>query len=97
MQIRLSLDEDAMSRSLARELRARGVDVTTTITEGRLGQGDIVQLEFAKAQDRVIFSYNVGDYYHLHTQYLTEGSKCCRVLKQLAHTRLHPIPASPPD
>ena len=47
MRIRLYLDEDAMSRSIARELRARGIDVKTTIGEGMLGQDDRVQLEFA--------------------------------------------------
>ena len=73
MQIRLYLDEDAMSRSLARELRARGVDVTTTMNEGMLGQDDAAQLEFAKAQGRVIYTYNVSDFYRLHTEYITQG------------------------
>ncbi len=48
MQIRLYLDEDASSRSLARKLRARGIDVTTAISEGMLGEDDVAQLEFAK-------------------------------------------------
>jgi predicted nuclease of predicted toxin-antitoxin system len=73
MQIRLYLDEDAMSRSLARELRARGIEVTTTISEGMLGRDDAAQLEFAKTQGRVIYTYNVADYYRLHTEYIMQG------------------------
>ena len=73
MRIRLYLDEDAMSRSLARELRARGIDVTTTISARMLGQDDAVQLEFARREGRVIYTYNVADYDHLHTEYLRQG------------------------
>jgi hypothetical protein len=32
MQIRLYIDEDAMSRELVNELRARGIDVATVAT-----------------------------------------------------------------
>ncbi|HEX2472717.1 MAG TPA: DUF5615 family PIN-like protein [Nitrososphaera sp.] len=85
MRIRLYLDEDAMSRSLARELRARGVDVTTTISEGMLGRDDIDQLEFAKQEGRVIYTYNVSDYYQLHTEYLIEGKSHAGMI--LAHQR----------
>jgi uncharacterized protein with PIN domain len=89
MQIRLYLDEDAMSRSLARELRARGVDVITAISEGMLGQTDATQLEFASAQSRVIYTYNVADYYHLHTEYVTQGKSHAGMI--LAHQRRYTI------
>jgi uncharacterized protein with PIN domain len=89
MQIRLYLDEDAMSRSLARELRARGIDVTTTISEGMLGQDDVLQLEFAKVQGRVIYTYNVADYYRLHTEYITQGRAHSGII--LAHQRRYGI------
>jgi uncharacterized protein with PIN domain len=75
MQIRLYLDEDAMARSLTRELRARGVDVATAISERLLGDADSVQLEFATAQGRVIYTYNVSDYARLHADYLVEGKR----------------------
>jgi uncharacterized protein with PIN domain len=72
-QIRLYLDEDAGSRSLAREFRARGIDVTTAASEGRLGQSDESQIEIAKAQGRVIYTFNVGDYYKIHAEYIEQG------------------------
>ena len=89
MQIRLYLDEDAMSRSLARELRARGGDVTTASSEGMLGQSDAAQLEFATAQGRVIYTYNVADYYLLHTEYLAQGKTHAGMI--LAHQRRYTV------
>jgi hypothetical protein len=83
MQIRLYLDEDSMSRSLARELRARGIDVSTTIGEGMLGNDDATQLEYANKQGRVIYTYNVGDFYSLHTEYLKQGRSHAGII--LAH------------
>jgi len=85
MQVHLYLDEDAMSRSLGRELRARGIDVTTTIGEGMLGQDDAAQLEFAKTQGRVIYTYNVADYYRLHAEYIRQGKTHAGII--LAHQR----------
>lgn len=73
MQIRLFVDEDAMSRSLITGLRARGIDVTTVLDEDRIGIGDEEQLEFAAAEGRVLCTSNVGDFYNLHTQYMQDG------------------------
>jgi predicted nuclease of predicted toxin-antitoxin system len=89
MQIRLYLDEDAMSRSLVRELRARGIEVTTTISQGMLGQDDVAQLEFAKTQGRVIYTYNVADYYRLHTEYIMQGKTHAGII--LGHQRRYTI------
>ncbi len=89
MRIRLYLDEDAMSRSLARELRARGIDLATTLSEGMLGQDDAVQLEFARSQGRVIYTYNVADYYQLHTEYLLRSMTHAGMI--LAHQRYYTI------
>ncbi|MBI3652191.1 MAG: DUF5615 family PIN-like protein [Acidobacteria bacterium] len=72
-QIRLYLDEDAGSRSLAREFRARGVDVTTAATEGMLGESDETQTEFAKSHGRVIYTFNISDFYKIHADYIQQG------------------------
>ncbi|MEW6128045.1 MAG: DUF5615 family PIN-like protein [Acidobacteriota bacterium] len=72
-QIRLYLDEDAGSRSLAREFRARGIDVTTAASEGMLGKSDEEQVEFAKAQGRVIYTFNVSDFYKIHADCIQQG------------------------
>lgn len=73
MQIRLFLDEDSMSKALAHNLRLRSIDVTTVAEEGREGLSDPEQLEFAASQGRVICTGNVGDFFQLHTAYLTNG------------------------
>ena len=69
----LYLDEDSMDRDLLVALRARGVDVITATEAGMLGCSDSEQLDYATAQGRVFSTFNRGDFYRLHTQYLTEG------------------------
>lgn len=73
MTIRLYLDEDSMDKALVRALRARGVDVTTALESGMIERDDQIHLDFATAQGRVLYSFNVGDFYQLHTQYLEQG------------------------
>lgn len=34
---------------------------------------DREQLEYATVQGRVLYSFNVADFYHLHTIFLTQG------------------------
>ena len=53
--IRLYMDEDSMSHSLVRALRARGVDVTTALEEGMIERGDAEHLDHATAQGRVLY------------------------------------------
>jgi hypothetical protein len=73
MQISLYIDEDAMSRALIRGLRSRGIDVTTVLDEGRVGDSDLAQLEYAGQTKRVLYTFNVNDFCRLHEEYLTEG------------------------
>jgi hypothetical protein len=49
------LDEDAARHSLARELRARGVDVVTAIEVGTGGLPDERQLEWAASNSRALY------------------------------------------
>ncbi|MDY6784539.1 MAG: DUF5615 family PIN-like protein [Cyanobacteriota bacterium] len=69
----LYLDEDSMDRDIVAALRARGVDVTTAIEAKMLGRSDSEQLDYATRQRRVLYTFNRGDFYRLHAQYLTEG------------------------
>ena len=55
--IRFHLDENC-SHAIADGLRRRGIDVTTTPELGLLGATDKEQLAHARAQLRVIFSYD---------------------------------------
>ena len=73
MPLRLYLDEDAMARAVAHNLRQRGIDVTTVLEESRLGFPDNEQLDFAAAEDRVICTCNLRDFLVLHAEYLAQA------------------------
>jgi Domain of unknown function (DUF5615) len=73
MPIRLYVDEDAMARALVRGLRARGVDVITVLDAGMSEQDDLAQLEHATRHVRVLYTFNVGHFCHLHAQYMAQG------------------------
>ena len=72
-QIRLYMDEDSTSRSLAIALQNRDVDVITALSENRLRVTDEEQLRWANLQGRVLYSSNIRDFYRLHTEFLTKG------------------------
>ena len=71
-QIRLYFDEDIMEKALVQALRVREVDVLTVGDAGRVGRNDEEQLLWATQQGRVLYSSNIGDFYRLHRQFLTE-------------------------
>ena len=73
MQIRLYIDEDAMARAVVAGLRARGVDVATALEEGMSEKDDIAQLEHATQQGRAIYTFNVGHFCRLHTEYTAQS------------------------
>jgi len=64
--IRLYVDEDAMDRDLVQALRARGVDVITALDAGMIERRDEEHLDYATAHGRVLYTFNVGDFYRLH-------------------------------
>jgi len=71
--IRLYFDADSMERAVVSGLRARGIDVTSALEVGMAESSDEEQLEFARTSRRVLFSFNVGDFQRIHTQYLSRG------------------------
>lgn len=73
MTIRLYFDEDSMRRSLVRALRARGVDVITALDAGMIEREDAEHLDYATEQGRVLCTFNVGDFYGLHSDYVAQG------------------------
>ena len=73
MQVRVFVDEDAMSRALVNGLRARGIDVLTVGEGARRELEDDEQLEFATVTGRVLYTFNTSDFYRLHAEWLTEG------------------------
>jgi hypothetical protein len=64
-----------MQQALVDALRARGVDVITALEMEMIERKDEHHLEYATERGCVLFSYNVGDYYHLHTKLMSEGKQ----------------------
>ena len=73
MTIRLYMDEDAMDQALVQALRARGVVVITALDAGMIERDDADHLDYATEQGSVLCSFNVGDFYHLHSDYVAQG------------------------
>ena len=71
--VRFYFDADSMERALVSGLRARGIDATTSLESGMADNSDEEQLEFARAEGRVLFSFNVSDFQRIHTEYLSRG------------------------
>jgi len=71
--IRLYFDEDSMQHALVNALRARGIDVLTALEAQRVERSDEDHLNFAMAQGRVLYSFNVGDFYRLHMSYMEQN------------------------
>jgi hypothetical protein len=67
------VDEDAMDTDLVAALRYRGVAVTTPIELELTGTPDEVQLRTAAEHGLVFYTFNVSDFYSLHTKCLEQG------------------------
>jgi hypothetical protein len=80
LKIRLYLDEDSMDRDLVRALKARAIDVLSALEAGMVERPDVQHLEYAASEERVLYSFNVGDFYHLHTSWLSEGRSHCGLI-----------------
>ena len=62
-----------MDQDLVHALRARGMDVATALEENMVNRKDEEHLDYATRQGRVLFSFNRGDFYRLHTEYLSQS------------------------
>ena len=72
-----------MDRALVEALVARGVDVVTALGADMIERANEEHLEWATAQGRVLYSFNVADFYQLHTDFLVqEKSHAAIVLAQ---------------
>jgi len=68
-RIKIYIDEDAMDSDLVSAFRARGVTVITALDAGFGEKPDEEQLAFATEQECVLYTFNVSDFYRLHTQW----------------------------
>jgi hypothetical protein len=69
----LYIDEDSMDEDFVQALRSRNVDVLTVADVGMLHRSDEEQLDWARKNGRVIFSFNTRDFYRLHTIVVGKG------------------------
>jgi hypothetical protein len=72
-QIKIYFDEDAMHIRLVTALRSRGVTVVTVIDACMAEKTDEEQLAFATEQECVLYTFNVSDFFRLHTQWISAG------------------------
>jgi len=72
-QVRLYFDADSMQRAVLAGLRARGVDAATALEVGLTDQSDEEQLEFARSQGRVLFTFNASHFCRIHGELLAQG------------------------
>jgi hypothetical protein len=72
-QIRIYVDEDAMDSDLVAGLRSRGVTVISVLDTGLAEEPDEEQLIFATANEYVVYTFNVSDFYRLHTEWVGAG------------------------
>lgn len=70
--IKLFLDENT-PEAIAIGLRLRGYDVLTVNEANRKGLSDIDQLKFAFSKRLITFTFNVGDFYKIHTEFIKNG------------------------
>ena len=72
-QIKIYIDEDAMDSDLVAALRSRCVPVIAALDAGLAGKSDGKQLAFAAEHGCVLYTFNVSDFYRLHTEWAGAG------------------------
>ena len=73
-ELQLYVDEDAGEHAVVQGLRARNIDVLTTIEANRAGSDDSSQLSFATSIGRAIYTFNVRDFAKLHNVYIVQNN-----------------------
>jgi len=72
-RIKTYIDEDAMDADLVGALRSRSVPVVTALDARLIEKPDEEQLAFATECGCVLYTFNVHDFYRLHTEWSTAG------------------------
>jgi len=62
-----------MQRAVLAGLRARGVDAITALEAGLTDRPDEEQLEFARSQERVLFTFNASHFCRIHAGLVAQG------------------------
>jgi len=69
-----------MDSDLVAALRSKGVTVITAMDAGLTARSDEEQLAFAADHGCVLYTYNVGDFYRLHGEWIRRGRQHSGVL-----------------
>src|ERR1017187_5522274 len=90
-QVKIYIDEDAMDSDLVAALRSRGVTVITAQDAGLTEKPDGEQLAFATTHECVLYTFNVSDFYRLHSQWIGAGREHAGMIlaPHLASSRGH--------
>jgi len=78
-----------MDADLVSALRQRDGPVITPIEENLIGRTDEQQLAYAAERECVLYTFNVSDFYQLHTRWLEAARHHCGVI--LAPQQRFPI------
>lgn len=70
--IRLYFDEDSMDADVVDGLRLHNVDVITAADAGMLSRNDESQIQWALENNRVIYTFNIRDFYRIHTSIIKQ-------------------------
>jgi hypothetical protein len=62
-----------MDCDLVAALRSRGVTVITVLDSGLVGKPDEEQLAFSTERECVLYTFNVCDFYRIHTEWVDAG------------------------
>jgi hypothetical protein len=62
-----------MDGDLIRGLRSRAIDLITAAEAGMIRRKDEDHLSLATSQGRALYSFNVGDYHEIHTEWTARG------------------------
>lgn len=69
-----------MNRAVIRALREAGVDTLTALEASMIQRPDDEHLAYATSQARVFCTFNVGDFYRLHTEHVRAGRRHAGIL-----------------
>ena len=67
------IDEDAVQGGLVEALRSRDVTVIMAADAGLVNKSDDKHLAYATEHGCVLYTFNVSDFYRLHTEWISSG------------------------
>lgn len=69
------MDEDSLDQALVGAMRARAIDIVTAVEARMVERSDADHLAYAAGEQRALCTFNVGDFWALHGEYLAGGRR----------------------